>query len=387
MKERILVLNGSFCEEPIIKKTKEMGYYVITTGNAPELQGHKFADEYIACDYSDKDAILNLVKDNHIDGIVSCANDFGSITASYVAEKMGWPGHDTYETSLIMHHKNRFKKFCEENQIPSPLSVTFTKKDEAMEYIKTCQYPVIVKANDLTGGKGILRADDIYSAQKAIENAFEKSRDKHILIEPYISGEQQTVVVFLANKKVISFCSNDCYSPINPYLIQAETFPAKNIDTIKQQMIDIAEFIAQKLQLQYIVSDGKPYIIETMRRCFGNQYLTLARKHTGFPWEEAYILASLGKECKHLQCNTEVMQYCGHHGIMVKKNGVIKNYTIEPEFAKHIFMKIEINGPGKEITDYMNQRIAYLYYQYSDGDEMRKAAERFNDMVHIEFEG
>ena len=50
-------------------------------------------------------------------------------------------------------------------------------------------------------------------------------------------------------------------------------------------------------------------------------------------------------------------------------------------------MKIEINGPGKEITDYMNQRIAYLYYQYSDGDEMRKAAERFNDMVHIEFEG
>ena len=46
-KKRVLVLNGSFCEAPIIKKAKEMGMYVITTGNAPNLIGHQYADEYI----------------------------------------------------------------------------------------------------------------------------------------------------------------------------------------------------------------------------------------------------------------------------------------------------------------------------------------------------
>ena len=30
-----------------------MGYYVVTTGNMPDLQGHQFADEYIPADYSD----------------------------------------------------------------------------------------------------------------------------------------------------------------------------------------------------------------------------------------------------------------------------------------------------------------------------------------------
>ena len=80
--KKVLVLNGSVCEEPIIKKAKEMGYYVVTTGNAPELVGHQFADEYIPCDYSDKEAILELVKRNHMEGIISCANDFGVLTAA-----------------------------------------------------------------------------------------------------------------------------------------------------------------------------------------------------------------------------------------------------------------------------------------------------------------
>ena len=43
-KQRMLILNGSFCEQPLIETAKKMGYYVITTGNAPELIGHKYAD-------------------------------------------------------------------------------------------------------------------------------------------------------------------------------------------------------------------------------------------------------------------------------------------------------------------------------------------------------
>ena len=35
--KKVLILNGSFCEVPIIKKAKELGYYVVTTGNMPNL--------------------------------------------------------------------------------------------------------------------------------------------------------------------------------------------------------------------------------------------------------------------------------------------------------------------------------------------------------------
>ena len=178
--KKILILNGSFCEQPIIEKAKEMGFYVVTSGNAPELMGHKYADEYIPADYSDKEAVLKIVKENNIEGIISCANDFGVITAAYVAEKMGWKGHDTYENAMLIHHKDSFKKYCEEHNIPSPKTISFFDKKEAYQYVETCEYPIIVKANDLTGGKGIHKA---FEKDEAIE-AMRKTADIIILDTP-----------------------------------------------------------------------------------------------------------------------------------------------------------------------------------------------------------
>ena len=80
--KKILILNGTISEIPIIKKAQEMGFYVVTTGNMPELPGHSAADEYIPEDYSDCEAVLRLVRENGIEGIVSCANDFGVITSA-----------------------------------------------------------------------------------------------------------------------------------------------------------------------------------------------------------------------------------------------------------------------------------------------------------------
>ena len=135
-----------------------MGMYVITTGNAPNLIGHQYADEYIPADYSDKEKVLQIVKDNDIEGVISCANDFGVLTAAYVAEQMGWPGHDKYEIAKLLHHKNLFKQYVYKHNIPAPHSYCPEDKADALNYIKQIEYPIIVKANDLTGGKGIRRA-------------------------------------------------------------------------------------------------------------------------------------------------------------------------------------------------------------------------------------
>ena len=239
--KKILILNGSFCEQPIIEKAKEMGFYVVTSGNAPELMGHKYADEYIPADYSDKEAVLKIVKENNIEGIISCANDFGVITAAYVAEQMGWKGHDTYENAMLIHHKDSFKKYCEEHNIPSPKTLSFFDKEEAYKYVDTCEYPIIVKANDLTGGKGIHKAFGKDEAIEAIDIAFEKSRDKHIVIEPYIIGKQQSFVAYIMNGKAVTYSACDCYSYVNPYLIQAETLPAEGVENYQDQLIKIIE--------------------------------------------------------------------------------------------------------------------------------------------------
>lgn len=391
--KKLLILNGSLSELPLIDKAKELGYYVITSGNNPSLIGHSHADEYIEADYSDKEAILEIVKRNNVDRIVSCANDFGVITAAYVAEKMGWPGHDTYKNANILHQKDLFKEFIQKLGLRAPVSVPFDNKESALEYIKTAEYPIIVKATDLTGGKGILKAENIEEAKLAIDNAFNRSRAKHIVIEPYIVGDQQTIHTFIKDKKVVSSVSNDCFSPINPYLIQAELFPAKGIENIKAELYEIIEKICNELNLvdgmltlQYIVKDGKPYIIELMRRALGNQYLTVANVMNGFPWDEALIRAETGMDLSVLKATEPKAKFAGHHGIMARRNGVLKSYTIPENIKSHIFQTIEMLQPGESLNDYMNERVAYIYYTYDNYDEALDAVLHFNDNIKIEFE-
>lgn len=393
MKEKVLILNGSFCEIPLIEEAKRMGYYFITTGNMPDLIGHKYSDEYIPADYSDKDAVLKLVKDNKIDHIISCANDFGVLTAAYVAEKMGWKGHDTYENAKTLHLKDLFKEYLYKNDIPSPVSVAFSDINKAKSYVITAEYPIIVKATDLTGGKGIMKAENETQAYAAIDNAFKASRCKHIVIEPFLTGVQQTFVAFLIKKKIASFTSCNSYSPINPYLIQTETLPAENIEEISGELCGIIEKMASQLDLSdgifafQLIRNGKSFnIIEMMRRPFGNQFLQLVEDNTDFPWHKAQLMAQLGLDCGTLKRIPKKRNFCGHHGIMAPRNGVVKSYYIPESISGHIYKKVETCPPGHEITNYLSQRIAYIFYEYGSLEEMNRAAADFNHDILVEME-
>lgn len=392
-KQRLLILNGSLSELPLIQAAKKLGYYVVTTGNMPELIGHEYADEYISADYSDREAILSLVRESHIDRIVSCANDFGVLTACYVADQMGWPGHDSYENALTLHHKDRFKCFIQDMGIRCPISTVLNGKEEAYRYARSAEYPIIVKAIDLTGGKGVKRADNVAEAYDAIDNAFNRSRSDSIVIEPFIQGVQQSIDTFIRDGKVIASASNDCYMPINPYLIQSETLPARGIEWIQDELHSFIESICNALNLedgmftlQYIVKDGKPYVIEMMRRCLGNQFLTVAGKVTGFPWEEALVRAETGMTLEGMSATKPSSRYAGHHGIMGCRNGKINGYYIDPGLKKHVFQTIEMMGPGDFITDYMNERVAYIYYTFESREEMDKIALKLNQLAYVEYE-
>lgn len=388
--KKILLLNAGHTEIPLIEELKKMGVYLITSGKRGDLPGHKMGDEYIEADYSDKEKILELVKREGVDGIISCAHDYGLITASYVAEKMGWKGHDTYENTLRLHQKDLFKELCEQLDIRSPRSYAFTEPEKAEEFAKSAEYPIIVKAVDQASGVGVMRADNYDEAVRAISNGFANSRGKRIVIEPFIVGAQESFVAFVVDKKVVSSMSCNCYSPINPYLIQTETMPSDNYENLKEELTGIIEKLFHTLNLvdgiitlQYIVKDGKPYIIETMRRCLGNQFLTAISAVTGFPWHKALVLAELGESCKGLPQEEPEARFSGHHAIMSSCNGIYMGTTIPSDIMDHVYKYVELFEKGQRIDNYKNERIGYIYYTYETREELDNAAKSFNQRIRI----
>lgn len=379
MKKIALLLNISHNELGLIRALHQLDYYVIATGNNPTLPGKDLVDEYVPMDYSNKKMILQFAQSRHINAIVPCCNDFGVITAAYVAEEMHLPGHDSYENTLILHHKDRFKEFTKKHNIQSPITTSFTSQQDAEQWVRTAEYPLMIKPVDLTGGKGCSRANNIQEANAAIDKAFKTSRIKHIVIEPFIEGTQHACCAFLVNQKVRAVCSNNEYSFTNPYKVEVDTYPADHFDEIKDFMIGEIEKIASILHLedgifhaQYLLKDGKPYIFEVMRRVLGNLYMVPASKLTGIDWELWEAKARCGIGCKDFVDAMEQKGFWAYRCVMGTKNGTIKDIYLADEIKPYVFNKYDIWQPGMNIDDWTNSQLGFYFMQFSSAQEMRR---------------
>ena len=391
--KKLLVLNGSHSDIPLIHAAKKLGYYVITTGNLPNLIGHTFADEYQDCDFSDYKAVLKLAEKLKVDALVSCTNDFGLIAAAYVGEKLGLPGHDTYENALNLHHKNRFKKFAQANQLPVTRTQFFNSKSDALEWFEPDLLPLIVKPVDLTGGKGVSKTETHEEYISAVTKAFEISRIGHIVVEEFIVGTQYSFSTFIVDHKVVFSFSDNEFSYLNPYLVSTSAAPALHIDKVRGELIGSIEKIASLLELkdglfhcQYLLdAQHKLYIIEPTRRCSGDLYPYPVNYAMNIDWPLWIVKAETGMDCKDFP-ETEQRGFCGRHCIMSPRNGIIKNITVDSSLTKNIYDELLWWKPGDVVDNYLVQKFGIYCLRYDSMEEMLSKTQDITSLVQIELQ-
>ena len=391
-KKKVLIPNGNYTDIRLIKAFKKMGFYVITSGNAPELEGHKYADEYVPHDYSDHVGMLELAKELRIDYISACSNDFGVTTAAYIAENLGLPGHDTFQNARIIAEKDLFKKFAMENDIQAIPSRWFDNEDVAEEFVKDAEYPLIVKPADLGGGKGVTCAQGYKDAVKAIGVAFSVSRRKHIVIEPFIEGEQGSITAFLVNKKVVTWITfNEFDSYYNPFLVGYTTSPANGMQGVGRELIEQIERIASLLHLadgifhvQYKMHNGKPLIMECMRRCLGNHSLKTASMLADFEWEEWIAKSYCGFDCKSIPRRNGGEKQMSHFYIQAPQNGIVNDVKIDSELEPYIVDRIMQWERGTEIDAFEKEILGFLFMEYPNREIRDEMANRYKELIVVD---
>ena len=369
--KKMLLLNGSPNEVRLIHAAHRLGYYVITSGNDASGEGHRYANEYCPCDYSDKEAVCELARQQKVDAICACSNDFGALSADYACEKLGIPGHDRYETSRCFHEKDCFKKMAAELGLPTPAAAWFEREEEACAYIDMLsRFPQIVKPADLSGGKGMCKVFCKRVAVEAVREAFGKSKIKRVLIEEYIEGKQQGITVFVQNKKVVLEYPTNDYSYVNPYMVWAACPPADDYPELRDGIVaDIEKMASAKdmadgfLTIQYIVKDGRPHYIETMRRALGNQHYLCMSKDTGIDFHELYVKSQCNEDCSSLiEAAHGLKSYSGFMAVFAPANGKIRSIEIDPAFQGNLFDIKMFNGPGYCVADCLTDKIGTLFF-------------------------
>ena len=390
--KKALLLCASHNDLGKIRALRELGYYIVVTGSIENQPGEILCDKYIKADYSNKELILRIAKEEKIDAVVQCCNDFGIYTATYVAEQMGLPGYDSMETTLLLHNKDKFKQFAKAHHLISPISEGFTDAEEALTYVKEATYPIIIKPTDLSAGNGISKAENIEEAEIAVRYAFEKSRNKRIVIEPFVRGTQHGFCTFLRDKKVIAVCSNNEYSFINPYRVEIDTFPADNYEQVKDVLIEQIEYIAKVLDLcdgifhlQYIYDGRQPQILEVMRRILGNMYHVPGNEQTCIDWEYWETCARCGLSLDEFPVDAKPHGFYAYKALMATANGTILDISVPDSYTPYLYSQYRLLKEGDRIEDYRRQVAGFLFMKFPTMESMKKIliADYDNSLVKV----
>ncbi len=393
MTKKVLILGGSHSEIPLIKSCQSLGFYVITTGNNPDGLGHKIADKYIPCDYSNEEKILQIAKDEKIDGIVSGCNDFALLTTAFVSEKLSLKGHDSLNTSLTLHLKDKFRTFAKQNGIKTPKFIKFNKNDDINTIIQTLSFPVIVKPVDLSGGKGMNKCDTKEELIRAIQTAFEKTKKDYILVEEFINGTNHGFSAFIKNKKVVFyFIDNEQYY-INKYLVSGASTTADISKDIINKLIYECEKIANELNLvdgllhtQVIVDENnEPVIIEITRRAAGDLYIKLVEYATGVNYPELIIKAEMNlplPEINFVKPKYNIVRHC----VMTNKEGILKEVKISEKNTDKIKSTLFWYKKGDIIKDKLTYKAGIVFIYFDNETEMNCTINELNDLITIEVE-
>jgi len=345
MKKKILIVGGSHSEIPLVNAAKELGLYVITTGNQENGLAHKYSDEFHISDYSNNENIYQLAKKLNIDYICFGAHDLSYFSTIYTASKLGLDYFDNMHTAQILHHKDKFKKFCLENNISSPKANSYTDINEAISYTNNkAKLPCIVKPIDMGGGKGISKITNKDEVENAIRNAFEYSKSKAIVVEDFFDGSLHSFSTFIVNKKV-KFYFEDTEIPCqnNPYGVCTSFSPSDNIEFVVDSLISETEKIANLLNLkdgllhmQYLKNiDNEVAIVEFTRRMPGDFYNIPVEISTGFSYSKNIIRLAIGNDID-LKFNTQ-NKFIARHCISTQPTDILINNIKDNIFKKIVW--------------------------------------------------
>jgi phosphoribosylamine---glycine ligase len=103
----------------------------------------------------------------------------------------------------IESSKTWAKAIMEEAGVPTPKSATFTDVATAREYIKRQGAPLVVKADGLAAGKGVVVAETLQDALVAVELLFAQDYGT-LLIEEYVTGQEVSVIALTDGKTIRS---------------------------------------------------------------------------------------------------------------------------------------------------------------------------------------
>ena len=264
---KVLVVGGGGREHAVIHKLLE-NKTIEKIWCAPGNGGISAEAECVDIKATDVDNMVKFAKDNGADFCVVTPDDPLALGMVDQMEAVGIPCFGPHANAAIIEASKAFSKnLMKKYGIPTAAYEIFDNPEEAMAYIKEKnQFPVVLKADGLALGKGVLIAETLEDAKAAvrelmIDRMFGKAGNK-IVVEEFMTGKEVSVLAFTDSKVIKPMVSSMDHKRADDYDQGLNTGGMGTIAPSPYYTPEITERCMQEIflpTLKAMNAEGRPF--------------------------------------------------------------------------------------------------------------------------------
>ena len=256
------------------------------------------------------------------------------------------------EAAILEGSKAFSKDLMKKYKIPTASYENFTDADKALAYLETAKFPIVLKADGLALGKGVLICSDLEEAREGVKAIMQDKKfgdaGQKMVIEEFMAGREVSVLSFVDGDTIRTMASAQdhkrakdgdtglntggmgTFSPSPFYTKEVEEFCNKYI---YQATVDAMKAEGRPFKAQVVLPRMKNDIIEVMEACIDgtldkidlqfedNAAVCVVLASDGYPvsYEKGFLVTGLEEFEKHEGC------YCFHAGTKLDGGQIVTN--------------------------------------------------------------
>ena len=175
--------------------------------------------ENIKISSSDIEGLVSFSKKENIDLVIVGPEDplVNGITDAFTEAGINCFGPESLGAQLE-GSKDFAKSFMKKHNIPTASYESFTHADQAKNYIQKNDLPLVIKADGLAAGKGVVIAEDHETANKTIDEFIGETKfgdaSKKIIIEDFLVGQELSYIVMVNGTEYLPLATSQDHKTI-----------------------------------------------------------------------------------------------------------------------------------------------------------------------------
>jgi phosphoribosylamine--glycine ligase len=200
---KILVVGGGGREHALawkLARSKHVEEVIVAPGNAGTAREPRVRNALVAAD--DIDGLLALAREEHV-GLTVVGPE--APLAAGIVDRFWAAGQRVFgprkQAARLESSKSFAKEFMVRHRIPTAEHRSFEDLDEALAYLEQVGAPIVVKADGLAAGKGVVVAQTLEEAHAAVTSMLGDrsfgAAGARVVIEEFLTGEEASFIVMV----------------------------------------------------------------------------------------------------------------------------------------------------------------------------------------------